>query len=259
MAAMRYGQTEIVVCEDAQALGARAASDVADTLRSLLASQKEVRIVFAAGESQITFFDALAQVPEVAWDRVVCFNMDDFWDPNMDREFSCGYQTKRQLYDKVQPKAFHLVNCCAADPRREAGRFDGLLRHAINTGGIDILCQGIGTSGHLALCEPGVKHFADTAMAKVVNLVEQSKAQLRADPNFKAMGYIPAKGITMTIPALMSARHKFTIVPLAIKRPIMTRVLATPQPDESIPATIISAHAGRLYLDRDSLPPQVEV
>ena len=68
------------------------------------------------------------------------------------------------------------------------------------------------------------------------------------------LGYVPKQGITMTIPALMSARHIFTMVPLATKRPIVTRVLAATEATEDIPVTIIRNHEGILFLDQHSFP-----
>ncbi len=94
---------------------------------------------------------ALAREPEIDWSRVVCFNIDDFWDTRIPERYTCGYQTREQLYGRVHPKQFHLVRFNAPDPHAEAKRFESLLRSA---GKIDILCQGIGTSGHLALNEP---------------------------------------------------------------------------------------------------------
>ena len=249
--AVHFGETRIVLCEDDVDLGRRAAEDVGATIRQVLSEQEELRIVLAAGESQNTFFQALTRHTDLEWNRIVCFNMDDFWDPRMERRFSCGYQTQTQLYDKVHPRAFHLVDASAPDPAVEARRFEALLSEA---GRIDITCQGIGTSGHLALNEPGSTDFEEPRRVKVVDIAEQSKRQLMADPNFKALGYIPDKGITMTIPALLSARHIFTIVPLALKRPILTRVLKTEAPDPDLPASIIRTVLGRLYVDRDSCP-----
>jgi glucosamine-6-phosphate deaminase len=246
-----YGQTSIIVCRDEHDLGARAAAAVAVQMRELLASRDEIRMVFAAGESQNTFLASLSQQPDLDWRRVVCFNMDDFWDPRMPEQFTCGHQTRTQLYERVHPKQFHLVRFNATDPEAEARRFAGLISSA---GGIHILCQGIGTSGHLALNEPGATDFADRELVRVVDLAEQSKRQLRDDPNFQGLGYIPEKGVTMTIPALLAAPHRFTMVPLALKREIVTRVTALAEPTADLPATILSRYPGVLYLDRNSCP-----
>jgi glucosamine-6-phosphate deaminase len=246
-----YGKTEIIVCDDEIDLGHRAASAVAAKMRDLLRSQDEISMVLAAGESQNTFLSELSQQRDLDWQRVVCFNMDDFWDVQMPERFTCGYQTRTQLYDKVKPRQFDLVRFNAPDPEAEARRFAGLIARA---GPIDILCQGIGTSGHLALNEPGATDFSDPELVRVVDLAEQSKRQLRDDPNFKDLGYIPHKGITMTIPALLAARHRFTMTPLALKREILTRMMAITHPTPSLPASILYQTTGILFVDRNSCP-----
>ncbi len=248
---MRFGKTEVVLCEDELELGRKAAFDVASKIRELLVSREEIRIIFAAGESQITFLDALAMEKNIDWRRIICFNMDDFHDTGMPEKFTCGYQTKRQLYDKVHPKKVHVVRYNAADPYEEARRFERTMREE---GEFDILCQGIGMSGHLALNEPFDADFEDKAWVKVVNLAEQSKIQLKEDPNFKALGYIPSKGITMTLPALLSAKQIYTIVPLALKRPILERLFALNSPTVELPASVLLQVEGTLYIDKNSCP-----
>ena len=250
---MHYGTTRVVLCRDEVELGRRAASDVAAKIRELLARQDEIRIVFAAGESQTTFLDALAAEGDMEWQRTVCFNMDDFYDTHMPEEFTCGHQTRKQLYDKTRPKRFHVIRFNAPDPFEEAIRFESVMRQE---GRVDVLCQGIGMSGHLALNEPFDTDFQEAKWVKVVTLAEQSIIQLKGDPNFKALGYIPSRGITMTIPALMSAEHKYTMVPLALKRPILTRLFALDAPTEALPASILLQAAGTLYIDRNSCPEQ---
>jgi glucosamine-6-phosphate deaminase len=246
-----YGRTEVIVCDDEFHLGRRAATAVAGKMRELLRSQDAISMVLAAGESQNTFLSALSQQPDLDWPRVVCFNMDDFWDAQMPEQFTCGHQTRTQLYDKVKPREFHLVRFNAPHPEAEARRFGGLIARA---GTIDILCQGIGTSGHLALNEPGATDFRDSELVRVVDLAEQSKKQLRDDPNFKDLGYIPQQGITMTIPALLAARHVFTMTPLALKREILTRMVAITHPTAALPATILYQTPGVLFVDRNSCP-----
>lgn len=251
---MYYGKTKIVLCEDENDLGGKAASAVATTMRKLLAQKIEIRMIFAAGESQMTFLDALALEPEIEWNRVICFNMDDFWDVRMPEECTCGYQTRTQLYDKVHPKSCHLVRYNAPDPYEEALRFGELIQKA---GQVDILCQGIGTSGHLALNEPNQTDFNDSSWARVVDIAEQSKNQLMEDPNFKALGYIPEKGITLTIPAMFTAPYIFTMVPLRLKGEILTRVFATETPATDLPATILRITEGTLFVDRNSCPASI--
>ncbi len=251
---MNYGKTQVVLCEDENDLGTKAALTVALKMRELLISRDEIRIIFAAGESQGSFLNALSQQNDIDWSRVVCFNMDDFWDTRIPEQYTCGYQTRKQLYDKVRPRKFHLVRFNAPDPHQEAKHFESLLRSA---GKIDILCQGIGTSGHLALNEPQDTDFNDPAWVRVVEVAEQSKRQLIEDPNFKDLGFIPDKGITMTIPALFEAQSVYTMVPLGLKRNILTKLFQTQEPTVALPASILKTVDGTLFVDRDSCPTEL--
>ena len=245
-----FGRTEVVVCEDNRDLGLKSARAVAQVIRGLLAAKDEARVVLAAGESQSSFLNALAREKGIEWGKIVCFNIDDFWDLRMPEAFTCGMQTRREFYDKVKAKEVNLVKFDAKDPEAECERFEKLLREKT----IDILCQGIGTSGHLALNEPDQCAFDDTKWVRLVSLVEQSKKQLIADPNFKALGYIPEKGITMTIPAILSATRCFTMVPLGLKKNILTRLAAMGKPSTSLPASILLESPGMLFVDGDSCP-----
>ncbi len=245
-----YGKTEIVLCDDSNDLGKKSASAVAKTMKKLLAEKEELRIVLAAGESQSSFLNALAGESGVDWSRVVCFNIDDFWDIRMPEKFTCGYQTAKELYQKINARSVNLVRFNAVDPEAECQRFEKLLREKP----IDILCQGIGTSGHLALDEPFDTDFNDEQWVRLVNVTEQSKKQLRADPNFEALGYIPEKGITMTIPAILSAEYCYTMVPLKLKKEILTKLSNTDMATEALPASILLTINGVLWVDRDSCP-----
>ena len=95
---IRYGKTQIEICQDYEDLGQQAAGQVAAKMRELLEKKEALRMVFAAGESQGSFNRAMGQQEGVDWSRVVCFNVDDFWDTRLPREFTCGYQTEQELY-----------------------------------------------------------------------------------------------------------------------------------------------------------------
>ena len=75
-----YGKTKVVISADNAALGRDSASMVAMQMRELLKKQNAIRMVFAAGESQSTFLNALALEKNIDWQSVICFNIDDFWD-----------------------------------------------------------------------------------------------------------------------------------------------------------------------------------
>jgi glucosamine-6-phosphate deaminase len=247
---MQYGKTFIQVCKNYEDLGIRAASAVGAKMRELLSRQDEIRMVLSAGESQSSFLRYLALEKGIEWQRVICFNIDDFWDIRMPETFTCGFQTQKELYEKVLPKAFHLVDYKANDPEKECRRFETLLKEKP----LNIACLGIGQSGHIALNEPEETDFHDAQGVRFVTVSEKSKRQLMEDTHFRDLGYIPGKGITMTIPAILSAGHIYTMVPLRLKQEILTQIFAQAEPVESLPATILSTTESLLFVDEDSLP-----
>ena len=47
-----YGNTQVLICEDAVRPGQQAATDVSARMRALLSEQDEIRMVFAAGKCE---------------------------------------------------------------------------------------------------------------------------------------------------------------------------------------------------------------
>jgi hypothetical protein len=56
---MHYGRTQVVICEDEFDFGQRASSAVAQQMMNMVDREQEIRMILAAGASQITFLDAL--------------------------------------------------------------------------------------------------------------------------------------------------------------------------------------------------------
>ena len=59
-------------------LGDCSAADVADCLKRLLCSQEEVNMIFAAAPSQNEFLEALRNMPDIEWERINAFHMDEY-------------------------------------------------------------------------------------------------------------------------------------------------------------------------------------
>lgn len=244
---MLNGMPVYVGKDDAQ-IADRAAADFAAVAHERLEQTPEINVVFAGAESQMMFHRALARRTDIPWHRIHAFAVDDFWSPGLPEACAVAAEPKRELYAHVRPASVNVIDPSAPDAEAEALRYEALIRaHPPH-----IACIGIGCSGHLALNEPGDTHFSETRWARVVEICEASKRQLEVDPNFCMLPAIPEKGITLTIPAILHATTILTLVPYAIKAPIVRRFFESPV-SEDMPATILKQHPGtRLYLDRDS-------
>jgi glucosamine-6-phosphate deaminase len=134
----------------------------------------------------------------------------------------------------------------AAEPAAECARYAKLLRENPP----DIVFMGIGENGHLAFNDPPVAYFNDPETVKTVDLDESCRMQQVHDGCFPAIGDVPAKAITLTIPALLSAGELFCIVPGHRKARAVADAL-TGEISEACPASILRKKRCRMYIDRE--------
>ena len=234
---------------DAAASAQRAAGDFAVALADVLASKPMANVVFAGAESQQPFHHALTRRDDVEWSRLRAFAVDEFYAPDIPIELTVAAQPKRDLYAHVSPAELYVIDHAAANAAAERSRYEALIR----THQPDIACLGIGRSGHVAFNEPGQTDFDDPRIVRVIDVCEQSKRQLMTDPNFKALGRIPAHGITITLPTLMRAKHVLVNVPYESKAQIIKRLFDATEVTPDLPATVLKRAANvRLYLDATS-------
>lgn len=228
-------------------MGAAAAADVAACMRELLDRQPQVRIVFAAAPSQNEFLASLIAEPGVDWNRVAAFHMDEYIGLPAQAPQRFGRFLEERLFRHVRPGKVHLIDGCN-DPEAECRRYGEL----IGSAPIDIICLGIGENGHIAFNDPPVADFADPVPMKPVELDEACRRQQVNDGCFPHIEEVPRRALTLTIPAMMSGRRLFCIVPGANKRAAVAQTLRGPV-STACPASILRRHPDcTLYTDLDA-------
>jgi glucosamine-6-phosphate deaminase len=244
-----YRKLQVYVDNTAQDMADHAAGVVAGRMRTLLETKPELNVVVSGALSQQLFHRALAAQPGVAWNNVNAFAVDDFWAPGMDPRFTVAQQPARDLYASVHLKTINTLRFDAPDPEAERRRYEALIaQHPA-----DIALLGIGISGHIAFNEPGQTDFHDPQKVRVITVVEESKQQLMNDPNFRTLGSIPERGITITVAELMRCPNVFVIVPYREKAPIVRRLLTSHEVSADFPASILMEKDGAmLFLDAES-------
>ncbi|EDY19489.1 glucosamine/galactosamine-6-phosphate isomerase [Chthoniobacter flavus Ellin428] len=109
--------------------------------------------------------------------------------------------------------------------------------------------MGIGENGHLAFNDPPVADFNDPQLVKIVELDEKCRRQQVHDGCFPEIEAVPAHAITLTIPALVGARHISCCVPGTRKANAVHDTLLGPITREC-PASILRRHANAvLHID----------
>lgn len=232
-----------------QDLGAVAAREIAAELRARLATQDQVRMVFAAAPSQSDVLAALVAAEGVDWRRVVAFHMDEYIGLAPDDPARFGNWLGRYIFDLLP---FAQVNRIlpGADAEASARTYADML----NAAPIDVIQLGIGVNGHIAFNDPPVADFNDPLDVKVVELDEICRQQQVDDDCFPALADVPLRAITLTIPRLLRAGKLFCMVPGRAKRNAVQAALQGPITTQC-PASILRQRDNcTLYLDPESDP-----
>lgn len=245
---MKTGKLWVKVFDTRNAMGEDAGKEAAACIRQLLKEKEEINIIFAAAPSQNETLETLIKEPEIEWERINAYHMDEY--VGLAPEHPAGFRNylNRTIFEKLPFKTINLINGNAEDAYAEAERYGELLK----THPVDICLLGVGENGHLAFNDPGVAEFNDPVRAKVVPLDEVCRQQQVNDGCFEKIDEVPTHAITVTIPGLTAANYMFCSVPAATKARAIKDMLSG-EVTEKCPASILTEHeAAVLYLDKDS-------
>jgi glucosamine-6-phosphate deaminase len=236
----------IHVSESRSEMGARAASDIAHEIRSRLQKQPGLRMIFAAAPSQSEMLSAPCGEKDIDWSRVTAFHMDEYLGlpAGAPQRFSCWL--RKAIFDRLPFAAVHLLEP-GDNPAQTASEYAAKL----NAAPIDIVCCGIGSSGHLAFNDPPAD-FNDPLTVKIVHLDAKCRQQQVDDQCFATLNDVPTRALTITVSGPLAGHAIFCTVPGALKKEAVRRALLEPI-TPMCPASALRLHPRcRLYLDSDS-------
>src|SRR5437870_4041023 len=84
---MRYNSTgeapvpqkmRMIISDNKQQLGRRAAEHGANFIAQAIAKNGSANIIVATGASQFEMFSNLVQAPDIRWDKVTAFHLDEY-------------------------------------------------------------------------------------------------------------------------------------------------------------------------------------
>jgi len=245
---IKVDELMVEIYPDRAAMGEVAARDVAAGMKEIIARQGKVTMVFAAAPSQNEFLTTLTRDGDIGWDKVVAFHLDEYVGLPAEAPQGFGNFLRRNLFNKVRPRVVHFMNGNTPDLGQECRRYSDAL--AANP--LDIACIGIGENGHLAFNDPPVADFSDPKTVKVVELDETCRMQQVNDGCFAHIDDVPRKALTMTIPAILSAKRVYCMVPGPSKAHAVQDTIRGPI-STLCPASILRRCVRTtLYLDRES-------
>ena len=238
----------VKVCEDREALGLAAATAAASRLRDLAKQHETVPVIFATGDSQRATLQALAAMPDVPWNQIIGFRMDEYVGLPENHPASFSRYMRENLTSRVQLRQMYEIDGAEANVQKTCREYAELIRaHA------PLLCLlGIGENGHLAFNDPAEALFDDPVDVKLVSLDLVCRQQQVNEGSFSNVAEMPERAITITVPALFRVPELILSTPGPRKAQIVKRTLYDPI-STACPATILRRHPNaRLFLDRDS-------
>ncbi len=242
-----FGNLRMQVYRNMEAAGAAAARDAAAAMRQLAAGRDSIGVIFATGASQMAMLGALTTIPEVPWEKVLGFHMDEYIGIGPDHPASFRRYLRERLTSRVPMRHFLGV-----DGDNDAAEECRLYAEALRRAQPQLCLLGIGENGHLAFNDPGVADFQDPVDMKVVCLDDACRAQQLAEGWFPSLDEVPHRALTLTIPALLRAPKLIVSVPGPRKAAIVRRTAQEPI-STACPATILRSHPdATVYLDLDS-------
>lgn len=237
---------DIRILDNKRGLGAAAAAAGAAILRAALASRGEASVILATGASQFEVLDSLVRAPDIAWERVTAFHLDEYIGLPLAHPASFRRYLKERVADRLPDlKVLHYVDGEAADPVAETLRLDALItRHAV-----DVAFIGIGENGHLAFNDPPAD-FETEKPYLVVKLDEACRRQQMGEGWFATLGEVPQRAISMSIRRILAARTLVVTVPDKRKAEAVRNAVEG-ELSNRVPASILRSHPDcRLFLDR---------
>ena len=229
-------------------MGVAAAADVKAAILRALGSKDSINMIFAAAPSQNEVLANLANDKDIPWGRVNAFHMDEYIGLDKNAPQGFGNFLRDHIFGIALFKSVNYIRIDAPDAEEECKRYSALL----SENPVDIVVLGIGENGHIAFNDPPFADFEDAKLVKTVKLDEVCRNQQVNDGCFASIDDVPTHALTLTVPALMSGKELYCIVPAKTKaKAVFETINGAITPD--CPASVLRTHARcTLYLDPDS-------
>ena len=242
-----YDKMPVKIFDTNQALGKAAATDLGNILKDHIAASGQAAVIFATGNSQLSFFRALRQLEGLLWNKVTIFHMDEYLGMEASHPASFRRYLHEKIVDFIHPENFFGIEGDTLNIEAELARYESLLQDYR-----PVACVlGIGENGHLAFNDPPADFNAKNDI-QVVELAQSARQQQVGEGHFASLEDVPKQAITLTIPTLLRPRHVLAVVPESRKAHAVKAALEGPiSPD--CPASILrSQDHVALYLDQES-------
>jgi glucosamine-6-phosphate deaminase len=245
---LTFGSARVFRHDSVATMARSAADQAAEIMRIAVRDRGVAHVMFATGNSQFAFTDALiSDTDDVPWSDTIVFHMDEYVGVGPDHPAGFQRWIRQRIVERTSPRAAYYVEGLG-DVESECARYADLLaRHPL-----DLCCLGIGENGHLAFNDPPVADFNDPLDVKVVELEPACRQQQVNEGHFPDMASVPSYALTVTIPALLRARQVMAIVPESRKAEPVYAALTGPISTECPASALRTIGHATIHLDPQS-------
>jgi len=226
---------------------ARAAAEQASTaIRWAIEDHGQARVIAATATSQLEFLDALTKAPDIDWQRVEVFHLDEYIGLPVTHPGSFRKMLLEQLIQKTGIPRYHLLDG-DGDPAEVVRR----VGKALASAPVDIAFVGIGENGHLAFNDPPAD-FQTTAPYLIVDLDEACRLQQVGEAWFADISQVPTQAISMSVRQILKAKEILAVAPDTRKAQAV-KACFEGEISPMAPASILRTHPNTtIYLDTNS-------
>lgn len=237
----------ILLSENAEQLGERAAALTAQKLKEAISEKGSARLVLSTGASQFETISALVK-HDIPWDKVEAFHLDEYVDLPFTHPASFRKYLKERFEDKLPTpiKAFYYVS-----PEGDTHSAISALTEKLREAPVDVALIGIGENAHIAFNDPPADFENENAYI-VVTLDEKCRRQQLGEGWFASIDEVPTHAVSMTVKEIMKCKVIISAVPHVVKAQAIKDTLEnslTP----NVPATMLKEHGDwHLFIDNSS-------
>jgi glucosamine-6-phosphate deaminase len=234
------------VFNDRISLGKAAAEQASTAIRRAIRDHGQARVIAATAASQLEFLNALTKAPDIEWQQVELFHLDEYIGLPITHPGSFRKMLLEQVIQKTGITRYHLLDGDADVPdvvRRVSA--------ALASAPVDVAFVGIGENGHLAFNDPPADFQTEEAYL-VVNLDEACRLQQVGEAWFADISQVPTQAISMSVRQILKAKEILAVVPDTRKAQAV-KACFEGEISPMAPASILRTHpSATIYLDKNS-------
>ena len=238
----------VAVYQNTDDLGRAAALEARAIINNALALKDSANIILASANSQLGFLRTLRTLDDVDWSKVNVFHMDEFLGIDPNHRASFPLFLRKHFLNYLEVSSFFPISGDATKAEQICQSYEALLKEYP----ADLVVLGFGENGHIAFNDPPYAKFDDPVWVKVVELDEVSRQQQFYEGHFDSLAETSTHAITLTVPALLAAKHMLCIVPEARKAEAVEACLYGPITEDRPGSILRTVKHAKLFLDKDS-------